>query len=206
MWQYRTWILVLIVAMPGCAVRSPDPCRSNDWYAIGYQDGRAGRSSGPVAGPHRDCPEGLAEPELAHYRRGWEAGLAAYCEPQNGFQLGIAGHGYEGGCQGAGEAEFLRAYHQGKHIHDVEAQIRRLDSILAVNESERDRLAQSIQQRQTELAQAPRDVEAYEMLRAELQELEATAAMVEAEIDGLRAALREQHAQLALLRQSGGFR
>ena len=70
-----------------------------------------------------------------------------------------------------------------------------------MNESERDRLAQSIQQRRTELAEGRMASAAPEVLRAELRELEATAAMVEAEIDGLRAALREQHAELGMLRQ-----
>ncbi len=192
---------MLIVAIPGCATRSPDPCQANDWYAIGYEDGRAGRAAGSVTGPEHGCPAGLAEPELARYRLGREAGLSVYCEPQKGYQLGMEGHSYAGGCPAPAEAEFLRAYGHGKQIYDVETQIRRLDSILAVNESERDRLGHSIQQRQTELAEARLDVAAPEVLRAELRELEATAEMVEAEIDALRAALREQHAKLGLLRQ-----
>jgi prefoldin subunit 5 len=201
MWQYRIWILVLIVTIPGCATRSPDPCQANDWYAIGYEDGRAGRAAGPVSGPEHGCPAGLAEPELARYRLGREAGLSVYCEPQQGFQLGMEGDSYTGGCRAPVEAAFLHAYNHGKRIYDVETQIRRLESILAVNESERDRLDQSIQQLRTELAQTRLDVTAPEVLRAELRELEATAAMVEAEIDALRAALREQHTQLGLLRQ-----
>lgn len=201
--QYRTWILVLIVALPGCATLSPDPCRNNDWYAIGYEHGLAGRPTGPASGPERYCPTGVAEPELAQYRLGREAGLGAYCAPQNGFELGKGGSHYQGVCDGAVETEFLRAYHRGKQIHDVETQIRRLGTILTVNESERDRLGERIRQRRTELAQGRLDVEAQEMLHADLRELEATVAMVEAEIDALEAALREQHAQLALLRQSG---
>ena len=200
--QYRTWILVLIVAIPGCAALSPDPCRDNDWYAIGYQDGLAGRASGSSTGPERYCPTGIAEPELTQYRLGREAGLGGYCEPPNGFELGVGGHRYQGACRGAVETDFLRGYQQGKQIYDVETQIRRLDTILAVNESERDRLGERIQQRRTELAQVRPGVEAHDTLRADLRELEATVAMVEAEIDALEAALREQHAQLVLLRQS----
>ena len=199
MWQYRIWILVLIVTIPACATRPPDPCRANDWYAIGYEDGRAGRAAESVTGPEHGCPAGLAEPELARYRLGREAGFSVYCEPRTGFQLGMEGHEYAGGCPA--EAAFLRAYSHGRHIYTVETQIRRLDSILAVNESERDRLDQSILERRSELAEARFDAGAPEVLRAELRELEATAEMVDAEIDALRAALREQHAQLGLLRQ-----
>ena len=139
--------------------------------------------------------------ELARYRLGREAGLSVYCEPRTGFQLGMQGNGYAGGCPAPAEAAFLRAYTHGKQIHEVETQIRRLDSILAVNESERDRLDHSILQRRTELAEARLGAGVPEALRAELRELEATAEMVEAEIDALRAALREQHVQLGLLRQ-----
>ena len=201
MWQYRIWILVLIVTIPACATRSPDPCQANDWYSIGYDDGRAGRASGPITGAEHGCPAGLAESELARYRLGQEAGLGVYCQPQHGFQLGMQGHSYTGACPAPLEAAFLRAYSHGKQIYDTEAQIRRLDSILSVNESERDRLGQSIRQRRTELAEARLNVAAPEVLRAELRELEATAAMVEAEINALRAALRAQHAELERLRQ-----
>ena len=199
--QYRLWVLVVIVVVQGCATPSPDPCRTHDWYAIGYQDGLAGRASGPAAGPERSCPAGVAERQLAQYRVGRDAGLTEYCEPQNGFRLGLGGEDYHGACRAAVEAGFLRAYHQGKQMHDVETQIRRLDTILAVNESERDSLGERVGRKQTELGQRRLGTGGHATLRAELRELEDTVAMVEAEIDAIEAALREEHAQLTLLRQ-----
>jgi chromosome segregation ATPase len=134
---------------------------------------------------------------------GRDAGLAEYCQPHSGFRLGIEGRPYQGACGGAGEAEFLRAYQQGKQIHEAEAQIRRLDAILAINESERASLGERIGQKHTELGQRASRGEADAALRAELHELEETAALVAAEIDAIEAALREQHTELALLRQNG---
>jgi len=200
--QYRTWLLVLSVMLQGCATLSPDPCRRNDWYAIGYEEGLAGRVSGPADGPEQSCHGDLAEPELSEYRRGRDAGLGKFCEPQNGFELGVAGDRYNGACRGAIEAPFLRAYHNGKRVHDVEAQIRRLVAILAVNESERDSLGERIRQKQSELAQGPAAVDGRAEAHSDLRELKETIAMVETEIDAIEAALREERAQLMLLMQN----
>lgn len=197
--QYRSWLMVLVLAVQGCAMHSPDPCRSTDWYALGYQDASAGR----LAEPQRSCPGGVTEPALSQYQLGRQAGLQEYCKADNGFRLGIDGQPYQGICAAAVETDFLRAYQEGKQVHDVEAQIRRLAAILEVNESERDSLGLRIRQKQTELGQGRVGLESHAVLRAELRELEETEAMVAAEIDAIQAALHEHRAQLAQLRQTG---
>ena len=195
--QYRSWLIVLLLAVQGCAMRSPAPCQTSDWYAMGYQDAVTGR----VAGPH-SCADGVTDAALDEYGLGRQAGLLEYCQAENGLRLGNEGQEYQGVCDGATEAEFLRAYRQGKAMHDVKAQIQRLGAILGVTQSERDSIGRRIRQKQTELGQSRADLETDAVLRAELRELEETKAMVEDEIEAIQAALHEQQAQLMQLRET----
>lgn len=197
MLHYRRWLLLVFVAIQGCAAHAPDPCRSNDWYATGYQEGLAGRSTAAGDTIADACPRGVTDTELAEYRSGRQRGLADYCRPQNGFTLGAQGHSYQGGC-GDLEAQFLHAYRRGQQVYQVETQIRRLDAILDVNESERKKLGERIRRKQNQREQGGGGA----LLQGELRELEETLSVVESEIDALRAALREQQARLALLRES----
>lgn len=197
---HRVWLLLALIALQGCAARSPDPCRSNDWYAIGYQDGLSGRAFAATDSAAHACPGGITESELAHYSNGREAGLGQYCEPQNGFRLGSQGHSYQGAC-GDQASDFLSAYQTGTQIHQLEAQIARLEAILSVNESERQSLAERIARKQLQLERGAGDA----LLHAELQELRETMSVVKDEIDALGAALREQQSQLALLRETAAL-
>lgn len=196
----RVWLVLVLVALQGCAARAPDSCRVNDWYATGYQDGLTGRAEAAPGGLQA-CPRGPDGSGLADYRKGREAGLARYCEPHNGFRLGSQGESYQSVC-GDQAREFLQAYQQGRQMHEVETQIGRLDAILRVNEAERQSLAQRLRQKRLALVRASNDA----LVQAELAELEETLAVVDAEIEALTAALEEQQTRHALLRQAAGFR
>jgi hypothetical protein len=189
--------MLLITVLHGCAMRPGSVCRGIDWYESGYQEAVAGRAEGS-----HSCANEVGEAALESYSEGRQAGLQVYCQPANGFRLGNNADEYQGVCTGAAEADFLRAYEEGKQIHDVEVQIERLGAILEVNESERDRLGEQLRLRQTQLDSHQGHIEGRAVLRAELRELRETRTMVETEIRAIRAALEGHQAQLVRLQQS----
>ena len=196
--RYRLGFLMLAAILHGCAPLSRDECPAVDWYNVGYEDGLSGRAREPVAEQSAACTAS----DLERYSRGHELGVAQFCQPGNGFTLGVRGGRYEGVCAGILEPEFLQAFEAGREIYGAELQIRRLDEILAVNEAERDRLGAALRRKRGELARDGADAERRRSLAAELQELQATLEMVDNEIDGIRAALDQENRHLLSLRQA----
>lgn len=206
MLRHRCWFVVLVVTFQGCASLPNDACRRVDWYSLGYQDGLAGRQPEYIAKHHPDCAAEGGVPDRAGYKLGRELGLGQFCQPGNGFSLGVRGGTYTGVCAGATEPEFLQAYEAGRQIYDAELQVRRLDEILAVNEAERDRLSAVLDRKRAALAHDGIGAAERASLRAELREIEATLAMVENEIDGIQAAIAEERSHLLSLRQANPHR
>ncbi len=200
--RYRLGLLVLIAVLEGCATSPQDSCATADWYAVGYEDGRTGHASGPVAGRAGACGGQPGAADVRRYALGRDAGLVQYCKPRSGFQLGLGGQRYNAVCPREFEQDFLSAYRVGQEIHDRELQVHRLDTILAVNEAELDKLDESLLLKQAELLRHAGNARRRAQLLAELQELEETVAMVEAEIDGIEAALLEERGQLLSLKHS----
>jgi hypothetical protein len=110
----------------GCASRgmAKEECVSADWYMIGYEDGLHGLPPDRI-GVHRvACAKHQVAPNLAAYTEGRERGLREYCQPKNGFRVGLAGGRYANVCSGAIEAAFVDSYRAGRQIHDARAELR----------------------------------------------------------------------------------
>lgn len=89
-------------------------------YQRGYSAGKWGRSSQTV------CPAGPLE---AEFIRGYNAGLPLYCTYQRGYDEGLRGKDGEAICQPF--PEFTEGYGAGRHAHEINQQIRGLQSQLA---------------------------------------------------------------------------
>jgi len=187
--------IATLLVLQGCASVSRDKCPTVDWYAIGYQEGVQGRFPADIADDPAACNQ------RADYVRGHEEGLKQYCEPRNGFTLGLGGHDVTAVCPEQLRAIFLAAYRDGKAIYDVDSQVRRLDEILDVNESELKRLAELLQRKEAELRHRGGSVKHRSVLLHELLELKDTLAMVEQEVDQIETALAQENSQLQLLRE-----
>lgn len=195
-------LLIAVWVLQGCASLSQDECRSADWYSIGYEDGLRGHTPVRIADHRKACASHGVAPDLARYNEGRDAGLSWYCEPRNGFRLGVKGQAYAGACPASAEAAFLDAWSAGKEIHESEYQVRRLDRILGVNREQLDSLVHDRKLTETELVRRgttwPRRAE----LLLELKELEETRVMVENEIGEIEAAIAQERAHLLTLREN----
>lgn len=119
-------LLLFLLAVSGCSGMSVEECSVADWRAIGYEDGAKGLS--PEAfGKHRQaCAEHGVAADFDGYLAGRNAGLAHYCRPQNGYNLGARGYRYSGVCPAELEAGFLAAHGDGFGLYTRRREVNRI--------------------------------------------------------------------------------
>ena len=117
---------VLVAALLGaCATgMSRDQCAAADWRTIGYEDGLHGFPPDRIGAHRVACSKHQVAPDLAAYTDGRERGLRDYCQPKNGFRVGLSGGGYANVCPDVAEAGFVNAYRSGRQIHDARVALR----------------------------------------------------------------------------------
>ena len=109
---------------------SKDECVLADWQTIGYEDGLRGFPAERIGAHRIACAKHQVTPNLAAYTQGRERGLREFCQPKNGFRVGLHGGGYANVCSGAVEPAFVNAYQWGRQIHDARADLRSTQSRL----------------------------------------------------------------------------
>jgi hypothetical protein len=197
--RVQAWIsLALALAITGCASGlTKEECQLADWRTIGYEDGLRGLSQARISEHRKDCAEHGVALNLDAYRSGWDEGVRNYCQPGNGYRLGRAGSRYNGVCPPGQEPGFLRAYGHGKQIHDLEAEVNRLQRTL---NRKHDRMAQiEVQMRDTGLGLVAEGLSTEQrvVMLDELRKLEDERAATKAEIPYLEAQLQDQQQHLA---------
>ncbi|MDH3738522.1 MAG: DUF2799 domain-containing protein [Alphaproteobacteria bacterium] len=122
--------LALILA--GCASNGMDlsQCRTADWRAIGYEDGSQGNGASALGGRRQDCAEHGVTPDFAAYMDGHGQGIAHFCRPQNGYQLGSSGYRYGGVCPAGLEETFLAAYGDGYGLYERRTTVNQLNKAI----------------------------------------------------------------------------
>ena len=143
--MYRTIALIAAaLATAGCAGMSEQECVASDWRTIGFEDGTAGRPVGTIGNYRQACAEYGVSPDLASYRAGHADGVEVYCRPSRGFEIGRGGGTYQGVCPAGLEPEFVDAYQAGRHLHELEASVRRIDNEIASNVRARENIKQEL--------------------------------------------------------------
>jgi len=105
-------------------------CQTADWRTIGYEDGLRGLPAERI-GVHRvACAKHQVAPDLAAYTAGRERGIQEYCQPRNGFRVGLNGRSYDNVCPAATEAPFVEAYRSGRQIYAARTELRNTQSRL----------------------------------------------------------------------------
>jgi hypothetical protein len=101
-----------------------DECVTADWRTIGFEDGLRGFPADRIGAHRVACARHQVAPDLAAYTQGRDRGLVEYCQPRNGYRVGLHGSGYANVCPVATEAAFVDAYRWGRQIHDARADLR----------------------------------------------------------------------------------
>lgn len=136
-------ISALLVAafLGGCTTGlDKNQCQTADWNTIGYEDGLHGLPADRI-GVHRvACAKHQVAPNLAAYAAGRERGIQEYCQPRNGFRVGLNGRAYPNVCPETSEPPFLDAYRMGRQIYGARAELRNTQNRL---QGAKDGLAQA---------------------------------------------------------------
>lgn|GEM_PF-1296745 len=109
-------VVALAVLLGACAAAEKRACESGDWEALGYQDGVAGLSFERIGRLVDRCEDYDITVDTAAWTRGHERGMARYCEPERGYDLGESGADYSGSCPTTLEPRFLSSYVRGLGI------------------------------------------------------------------------------------------
>jgi len=117
-------LMLIGAVLSGCATMNKEECLTADWRAVGYEDGTRGYMASKIAEHRKACAEHGVTPDLDAYRAGRKEGLREFCKARNGYNLGIAGHGYAGTCPADLEEAFAAAYQQGRQIYTLRYQIK----------------------------------------------------------------------------------
>ena len=139
MWFVRALpLLTAAFTLAGCAGMSEQACLSSDWHTVGFEDGSLGRAETTIANYRKACAEHGVAPDLVAYRAGHAEGVQVYCKPGNGFDVGHSGSAYQGVCSADLEPDFVAAYNTGRHLHDLEWSLARVDGQIASNNREQE--------------------------------------------------------------------
>ena len=121
------WLVAVLATalLSACATgMGKDECATADWRMIGYEDGLRGFPADRIGAHRVACAKHQVTPDLAAYMDGRGRGLAEFCQPRNGYRVGLNGGGYANVCPAVTEAGFLNGYQWGRQIHDARAELR----------------------------------------------------------------------------------
>jgi hypothetical protein len=117
--------------MAGCAGMSKDECLAVDWRTIGYEDGVEGRPGDHIAEHRKACAKYGVRADLDQYQQGRSQGLREFCQPVNGYRLGVRGGNYYGVCPVELERPFLGAFDAGHQLHVLTARVSNAEAELS---------------------------------------------------------------------------
>jgi hypothetical protein len=119
----RLLVVLVALAMSGCAAVSKSECQTGDWYDIGVRDGANGYGEERFLENAQACAKHGVAADRERWLDGRMRGLERYCTPHNGFEVGARNNSYGGVCSQLGEGEFLHAYNVGRELADARAHL-----------------------------------------------------------------------------------
>lgn len=133
----RVLLIIALMLAASCETMSADDCATADWRSLGYQDGADGQTLEKLSQRSKSCQTHGYSPDVPAYNQGRESGLANFCRPENGYDVGLSGHKYEGVCSAFDEGAFLSEYRDGyeryrvkKNVEDARSRVSSLETSL----------------------------------------------------------------------------
>ncbi len=112
----RLFFFAVIALTGACSSLSRQECAQSEWGRIGFEHGLKGYELSQGLEIVGSCREYGYQPDMALYNDNYAKGLARFCEPENGFELGLDGADYNGICR---SEAFRKAYQDGHAMYEV---------------------------------------------------------------------------------------
>ncbi|GAM75993.1 ATPase [Vibrio ishigakensis] len=119
---------LVVTTMAGCASMSPEECKAANWHQVGYQDGQQGENPQIINDYTQDCAEAKVVVDRIEWTKGFHEGTKVYCDPSNGYQVGVEGREYYGVCE---NPKFLKNYQMGKQEYQRQQRLNNLNAQIA---------------------------------------------------------------------------
>lgn len=174
-----------VAGLSGCATMSGDECLTSDWNAIGYEDGVRGYTADRIGKHRKACAKHGVTPDLASYQNGRDQGLAEYCQPSRGFNVGANGGSYNGVCSAHYEVDFVEAFNAGRHLYVLRSNVNHANSAINAREHELDDIDVLVREKEVLLIGRDTPTEERVLLLADLKDLSERRGELEAEIRDL---------------------
>lgn len=204
--QLFTLLLVFpILFLGGCATMNEAECLHADWTAIGMEDGTRGRDLSYLSRHRKACAKHGISPEVAPYMSGYKAGLAQFCVPERGLQLGLSGGRYNGICPEELTNPFVTAYQQGYGIFQAEQRIKKVSTRINDQKEYLNELHDEIKATKSQIISAKTPEKDRGLLLKELKILEREREDTKTEIWQLKQHKKNAIFQLGILRQQAGI-
>jgi uncharacterized small protein (DUF1192 family) len=193
---------LVALMMAGCSSMSKTECLTMDWRTIGYEDGVAGRRGDHIAHHRKACAKHGVRADLTQYQKGREQGLREYCQPTNGYRVGVNGGSYAGICPAELETAFLDAYEDGHELYTLRSRVSNTEARLYSKRRELDRAQHGVvanataavskdstsEDRADAVVDTAQLAERVGRLKEEIRQLEADRARYERDLEGYYAA------------------
>ena len=193
--------IITSLALTGCATKptvSENQCRAGDWESIGYRDGANGAASTRILAHQDACGEYNIVPIKDHYLAGWQAGIASFCTPENGFSQGNLGRSLNRQCT---DAEYAAAHADGLQLHQARSTVNALAHELESHHSRLVNIKDEMVRVSTAQLAPELTVQRRVKLLAKLEQLAEERALLRSELPQLELELSEAESRLAEIQQ-----
>ena len=159
MFKFVAFVMVVggLSILSACATLNENECQTVNWQDLGESDGARGFEALRIAKHAKACEKFKIPVDEAAYQAGWKVGIARFCTPQNGYNLGIAGRNHRNACPPDLADAFLQAYTPAKRVATEEAEVRQIERNIEFLADEISKLALSTDKKDLEKLKRTRD-------------------------------------------------
>ncbi len=148
-----TLISILTLLTIGCSSVSKEMCVNTDWQEEGHKDGLKGLPEESILKLSKTCKDKGVKIPIVDYKTGWLKGIAQYCSPEKGFELGLKDSDAEiKNCPVELRTSFSTNYEKGKELNTLNSKIDKFESEIKELENKKASLNNKIKSTRSEIS------------------------------------------------------